>query len=213
MKAIKQIVLSALSVASMGLATNAMADNHAAKVSDAEFQKILKASFKSKGQATVDRLEQTPLQKACSAVGHDPSKLDPKLRDKLQTAAMNDIKYPADGKFLGDWKAGEKVAQSGKGMQWSDDPKKPNGGNCYACHQLSTTEISYGNIGPSLLNYGKLRGNSEEIMKYTWGRIWNSHAFNACNDMPRFGAAGILTEQQIKDVMALLLDPESPVNK
>ncbi|MEO8136346.1 MAG: sulfur oxidation c-type cytochrome SoxX, partial [Betaproteobacteria bacterium] len=31
--------------------------------------------------------------------------------------------------------------------------------------------------------------------------------------MPRFGHNGILTEKQIKDVVALLLDPESPVNK
>jgi sulfur-oxidizing protein SoxX len=31
--------------------------------------------------------------------------------------------------------------------------------------------------------------------------------------MPRFGHNGILTEQQIKDVVALLMDPESPVNK
>jgi sulfur-oxidizing protein SoxX len=31
--------------------------------------------------------------------------------------------------------------------------------------------------------------------------------------MPRFGHAGILTEQQIKDVVALLMAPDSPVNK
>ena len=31
--------------------------------------------------------------------------------------------------------------------------------------------------------------------------------------MPRFGHQGILSEQQMKDITALLLDPESPVNK
>ena len=31
--------------------------------------------------------------------------------------------------------------------------------------------------------------------------------------MPRFGHQGILTEEQLKHVVALLLDPESPVNK
>jgi sulfur-oxidizing protein SoxX len=31
--------------------------------------------------------------------------------------------------------------------------------------------------------------------------------------MPRFGHQQILTEQQLRDVMALLLDPASPVNK
>jgi sulfur-oxidizing protein SoxX len=71
-----------------------------------------------------------------------------------------------------------------------------------------------------LLKYGSLRGvkdpaaaESLPIIKYTWARIWNTHAFNACNGMPRFGDAGILTPEQIKNVMALLLDPASPVNK
>jgi sulfur-oxidizing protein SoxX len=31
--------------------------------------------------------------------------------------------------------------------------------------------------------------------------------------MPDFGEHHILTEQQMKDVMALLMDPNSPVNK
>jgi sulfur-oxidizing protein SoxX len=31
--------------------------------------------------------------------------------------------------------------------------------------------------------------------------------------MPRFGHAGILTADQMRDVMALLLDPKSPVNE
>jgi sulfur-oxidizing protein SoxX len=30
--------------------------------------------------------------------------------------------------------------------------------------------------------------------------------------MPRFGDAGILTEDQLRHVMALLMDPKSPVN-
>jgi L-cysteine S-thiosulfotransferase len=31
--------------------------------------------------------------------------------------------------------------------------------------------------------------------------------------MPRFGANKVLTEKQITDLVALLFDPESPVNK
>ena len=80
--------------------------------------------------------------------------------------------------------------------------------------------MSYGTIGPSLYNYGKTRGVTDpngaaakEIVAYTWGKIWNPHAYNACSLMPRAGAKGVLTEQQIKDVMALLLDPKSPVNQ
>jgi sulfur-oxidizing protein SoxX len=88
-----------------------------------------------------------------------------------------------------------------------------NGGGCYNCHQISKQEISYGTIGPSLLEYGKTRGNSDVILTYTWNRINNSKAYNACSNMPRMQHFNLLTEQQIKDVMALLLDPASPVNK
>jgi sulfur-oxidizing protein SoxX len=78
---------------------------------------------------------------------------------------------------------------------------------------MTPQEISYGNIGPSLLGYGKLRGNSAAIQKYTYGKIYNAQAYSACSNMPRFGHNGILGEKQIKDVTALLLDPDSPVNK
>lgn len=166
-------------------------------------------SFRAKGQAGMDRLVQNEMQAACSSA----TPPDAALAGKLQAAAMAAIKYPADGKYLGDWKAGEKIAQTGTGMQSSDDPAQPNGGNCYACHQLAPKEIAYGTLGPPLTGYGKYRGSSEAMLKFTWSRIWNAHAYNACSFMPRFGDAGILTEAQIKDVMALLFDPASPVNK
>ncbi|TAG72194.1 MAG: sulfur oxidation c-type cytochrome SoxX [Burkholderiales bacterium] len=180
---------------------------------DAEIVAALKASFKETGPAKLDRLDQSDLQRACSIAAETGKDLDPKVREALQSKALAAVKYPADGKYLGDWKRGEAIAQSGRGMQFSDAPNTVAGGNCYACHQVDKAEISHGNIGPTLWNYGKLRGNSEAIVKYTWARIWNSHGFNACANMPRFGDAGILTEAQIKDVMALLLDAESPVNK
>ncbi|MCJ7838982.1 MAG: sulfur oxidation c-type cytochrome SoxX [Burkholderiales bacterium] len=171
---------------------------------------VMKASFTDKGQAKVDRLNQDETQKLCSLpTGSKLSKETAAHVEKMNLAA---IKYPADGKLLGDWKAGEKVAQSGKGMQSSDKPGSTSGGNCYACHELSKKEISFGNIGPSLYNFGKLRGNTEAIQRYTYGKLWNSNAFSACSNMPRFGHNGVLTEQQIKDVTALLLDPDSPVN-
>lgn len=171
---------------------------------------VLQESFKAKGQAGLERLTQTEQQAACSGPVGMPL---PASASKIQAEAQASVKFPADGQFLGSWEAGEKIAQTGTGMQFSDDPKKPNGGNCYACHELSSKELSYGNLGPSLKQYGKLRGNAEPMLKYTWTRIWNTHAFNPCAHMPRFGAAGILTEQQIKDVMALLFDPASPVNQ
>ena len=171
-----------------------------------------KASFRDKNEATVDRLEQTEAQRLCSQDAQRP--LKPAQRKQIEQQATAAVRYPADGNYLGDWKEGEKVAQNGRGLQSSDPKGTAAGGNCYACHQMDKKEIAFGNIGPSLQQYGKLRGGpTPEILKYTWAKIYNSHAFQACSVMPRFGAAGILTEKQMQDVMALLLAPESPVNQ
>jgi sulfur-oxidizing protein SoxX len=180
--------------------------------SDAEIVQELKASFAERGMAKLDRLDQTELQRACSA--HAGTEMPKELREKLEKTALDAVRYPGDGKYLGDWREGERIAQSGRGQQFSDAPGTVSGGNCYACHQLDKAELAFGNIGPSLYNYGKLRGGpTEPIVKYTWGKVWNSHAFNACSQMPRYGDAGILTQQQMQHVMALLLDPNSPVNQ
>ena len=174
--------------------------------------KTIKASFNEKGQARLDRLDQDDAQRLCS--NPPPATRANEEVARVEKANLDAIKYPTDGKLMGDWKRGESVAQAGVGKQFSDDPNVPTGGNCYACHQLSKAEISFGTIGPSLYNYGKLRGGaSAELQRYTYGRIYNPQAYAACSNMPRFGHNGILTEQQLKDVTALLLDPKSPVNQ
>ncbi|VVE54413.1 SoxX protein [Pandoraea iniqua] len=178
---------------------------------DAAVVQELRDSFRPSGIAQLDRIDQSELQKLCTQYATKP--MPAKIAERLQKAELAAVKAPADGKYLGDWKEGEKVAQNGRGMQFTDKADTVNGGNCYACHQLTKTEISFGNIGPSLYNYGKLRGDSPEVVKYTWAKVYDSHSYMACSNMPRFGAAGILTEQQLKDVMALLLDPASPVNQ
>lgn len=178
---------------------------------DAEVAEVMKASFRERGIAKLDRLEQNQRQKLCTEAAR--RELTKAERDGIEAEALASVRYPADGKWLGDWQAGERIAQSGVGMQYTDRADTVNGGNCYACHQLKASELAYGNIGPSLLHYGKLRGTSEATLRYTWGKIWNAHAYNACTAMPRFGDAGVLTENQIRDVMALLLDPASPVNQ
>ena len=202
-----------LLVAMLAACANTDSQSVVADASNEEIHQLMLSSFKEKGIAKLERVNQTELQKACSLAETAPGGLPDAKRTELQNAALAAVKYPADGKYLGDWKAGEKIAQTGVGFQFSDKEGTAAGGNCYACHQLAPQELSYGNIGPSLYQYGKLRGNSEEIMKYTWAKIWNSHAYNACSNMPRFGAEGILTETQLKDVMALLMAPDSPVNK
>jgi hypothetical protein len=55
----------------------------------------------------------------------------------------------------------EAIAQNGRGLTWTDPRRQANGGNCYNCHQITKEEISFGTIGPSLYNYGKIRGVSD----------------------------------------------------
>lgn len=171
---------------------------------------IMKASFKSRGAVTLDRLDQDETQALCSGYANQVPR---DVAKRIENANLHSIKYPADGRYLGDWKEGEKIAQSGRGLQFNDPVGSVNGANCYACHQLAPQELSYGSIGPSLYRYIKQRGNSEEAVKYTWGKVYNAEAYMACSAMPRFGHNKILTEDQIRHVVALLLDPESPVNK
>ena len=178
-----------------------------------ETLQVVKSSFRDRGIAKVDRLNQSEAQIACSEAAQNGKELSKDVSARLEKQALATVKYPADGVYLGDFKEGERIAQRGVGLQWSDNDKTVAGGNCYACHQLASQEIAFGNIGPSLKGYGKLRGNSKDVVTYTWSKLWNSHASNACSQMPRYGDANILTTAQLKDVMALLLDPNSPVNK
>ncbi len=180
---------------------------------DPAVQAVMERSFREQGIAKLDRIQQDEFQSLCSDEKFRDSPEGKKKAEALQAAALAAIKPPSDGKYLGSWANGEKIAQSGRGATWTDSVKTVNGGGCYNCHQISKQEISYGTIGPSLLGYGKTRGNSDVILTYTWNRINNSKAYNACSNMPRMQHFNLLTEQQIKDVMALLLDPESPVNK
>ena len=185
---------------------------------DAQAAAMIKAGFREQGIAKLDRIQQDLGQSACSS---DKQPTDEVAR-RVEAESMASMKWPTGGQYIGDWKAGERLAQGGRGMTWTDataDPKA-NGAQCYNCHQIDKAEISYGTIGPSLWNYGKLRGVKDPsdpaaaaVVQYTWGKLWNSKAYAACSNMPRFGHKGLLNEQQIRDVMALLLDPKSPVNQ
>lgn len=185
---------------------------------DAQALAMIKASFRDQGIARLDRLEQDLGQRACSGESQ-PSEA---VAKQIEAEAMATIQWPQDGQYLGDWRVGERLAQNGRGMTWTDasSATSANGAQCYNCHQIDKKEISFGTIGPSLWNYGKLRGvknvadpAAAPIVQYTWGKLWNSKAYSACSNMPRFGHAKLLDAQQIRDVMALLLDPASPVNQ
>lgn len=170
---------------------------------------VLKRDFHARGIATMDRIDADEVQTACNLHGDaPPAEVSGPLVAKLQAS----IRYPA-GSLMGEWSRGRAIAESGRGMQWNDKAGDPAGGSCYNCHQISKLQESYGTLGPSLMNYGKLRGNSIEVQRYTYGKIWNAKAYNLCSQMPRMGASGTLTEQQVKDLVAYLLDPKSPVNQ
>ena len=181
---------------------------------------IVKASFRSEATAKVERLVQDEANRACSAADVAGKPLDDNLAAAIRAANLKTIRWPSDARYIGDWKEGEKIAQSGRGLTWTDPAGQPGGGNCYNCHQIDKQEISYGTLGPSLYNYGKNRGVadpdsavSRPVVQYTWGKIWNSRAYSACSHMPRIGHAGILNEAELRHVMGLLLDPKSPVNR
>ena len=191
-----------------------------AQQADAALQKTLSASFRAEGQAGMDRLLQDDANRLCSQADASGKTVSDEDAERIRQSSFKAIAWPTDGQFFGDFKLGEKLAQDGRGKTWSDKPGSENGGNCYNCHQISKSEISYGTLGPSLYNYGKLRGVSDvnsatakPVIDYTWGKLWNPRAYNACSSMPRFGHNSLLTQAQLKHLMSLLLDPQSPVNQ
>lgn len=207
------LTVALLAVPAVALAADGAPAKWGAGASDAAFAQMLKTSFQAKGIAKLDRLTQDETQAFCSNPGFANSKDGVATATKIEAANLATVKWPADGNFMGDWKKGEKLAQSGRGLTWTDKADQANGGNCYNCHQITPQEIAFGTIGPSLLGYGKTRGSDEATMRTVWAKVYNAKAANACSNMPRAGYHGIISESDIKDLVALLLDPASPVNK
>ena len=174
-----------------------------------DVEQVLKRDFHARGQATMDRVAQDGLQRVCTESNDRPPA---DVAKAMEADQMKTIVYP-QGSLMGDWKRGERIAQGGRGLTWSDRPGTPGEGSCYNCHQLSPKELSHGTLGPSLRGFGKTRGTSAEIQRYVYGKIYNAKAYNLCSQMPRLGASGTLTPEQIKDLVGLLLDPASPVNE
>jgi len=170
---------------------------------------VLKRDLRERGQAKMDRVELDEVQRLCNLHADNPPA---QLAQQIEEAQRKAIEFPG-GNLIGDWKNGERIAQSGRGSMWSDKPGVQEGGSCYNCHQISPKVEAFGTLGPSLAGFGKLRGNGPETQEYVYGKIYNSKAYNLCSQMPRLGYAGTLNAQQIKDLVGLLLDPASPVNQ
>lgn len=204
-------IMSLVVIATAAIAIGSLDSRAQSSVDPARVDAMIKSAFPTAPADWQPRLTQDETMKQCSASNNAPAQA---IFEQIQKRERATIEYPANGKFMGEWQQGEKIAQSGYGLRFSDyPPRNPNGGNCYACHQLTKQEVSYGTIGPSLLQYGKLRNFSEADTKAAYEKIYNAHAVFPCSNMPRFGTNKVLTMDQIKDIVALLMSPDSPVNK
>lgn len=177
-------------------------------------EKMVRESFTAPSPSLLRRLDQDRSQQICSKIGD--AKLTQAEAAEVVKLARESIRYPASGKLVGDWKRGEQIAHDGAGDRIARgklEKRKENGGLCQNCHALAPGEINVGNVGPALTGYGLQRGNSEAIAKLTYERIYNAWAYSPCSNMPRLGASGHLTPEQITHLVAYLIDPQSPINK
>lgn len=190
--------------------SGAAAQTAAKTIDPALVEKYLASTFGKAPAEWQARIKPDETLQACNKFRNDVPSTE---AEKITARETGRIVYPADGKLLGNWKDGQKVANDGRGNQFSDPPGMANGGNCYACHQMEAAELSYGTLGPSLTNYGKDRKYDPAEIKRAWAKVYDSQSQVACSNMPRFGTNKVLTEAQIKDIIAFLFDPESPINK
>ncbi|WP_020561149.1 sulfur oxidation c-type cytochrome SoxX [Thiofilum flexile] len=205
---IKLITVALLTA--LGTTVTVAADNDIAAL----VEQYIASGFKQGEKQHTERIVQDETQKQCTTYRN-------KIPSEMQKAFMEreraTIKYPESGKLSGNWEQGQKTFTDGfawrVGTIMPDKPDAVRGGNCYACHAADPKEVAAGNIGSTLTGYGKLRGNTPETIKYTYEKIYNSNTYMPCSSMPRLGHNGVLTPEQIADIVAFLVDPESPVNK
>lgn len=210
MKKINALLLFALSAACVvGCATFPDAGS-TAKLAE----QIVAEAYGSTAPGLKSRTLQDASQHTCSAVGG--AKLSQAQSAAIVKTARDSMQYPASGKLTGDWKIGAQLVADGRGQRIVNgqvEELKANGALCINCHAMDPKEVNAGNVGPSLAGYGIQRGNSEAVARYTYERIFNAWAFMPCSNMPRLGASGFLTPEQIAHVVAYLIDAHSPVNK
>jgi sulfur-oxidizing protein SoxX len=177
-------------------------------------EKMVSEDFSAPTPALLKRLAQDRSQSICSKIAG--AALTQEEAAEVARLARESMKYPASGKLAGDWKIGNRIAHDGAGdriQRGALEKRKENGGLCQNCHALAPGEVNVGNVGPSLTGYGAQRGSTEAVAKLTYERIYNAWAYAPCSNMPRLGANGHLTPEQIAHVVAYLIDPQSPVNR
>lgn len=75
-----------------------------------------------------------------------------------------------------------------------------NRGNCLACHAMPGGSQP-GSRGPDLSHFGSTGRNAAE----TYAMVWDMRTVNPETLMPPFGTNEVLTEQELRDVVAFLL--------
>jgi len=109
-------------------------------VEESTVERILSTAFPKASADWLSRLKGDETMQACSNRRDAPTA---ELARAIKVRERATLQYPVDGKLIGDWKRGEQLAQSGYGLRFTDYPvTQENGGNCYACHQLTKQEVS-----------------------------------------------------------------------
>ena len=192
----------------------------------AALSKLSPEDFKADGPIPGSAQEKPVRAAAVGGDGKPPAEAQSSRQDPscaTPAASLDKARFvqPANGDVIGNWKAGELLARSsGARSAASPAASKPAkgsgeqiGGNCIGCHQLTPGERPAKASAPSLVGYGRTRKFALAAAQATYARLYDPNALVACSGMPRFGAAGLLTDRQIKDLVALLFDPKSPVNR
>lgn len=170
------------------------------------------------------KIEQDEAQKICSQYSSREEMPASAVQRVIQLSQAS-IKYPQWGIYIGDWKEGKKLVDSPSGGRFasygfSDNPTA-KGGNCYACHLIEKGQPG-GTMGPNLYQYGKKWNitkenlNSPETVekiKAVYNIIYNAWSAFPCSSMPRFGYHGVLSPEDVANIVAYLLHPDSPVNR
>jgi L-cysteine S-thiosulfotransferase len=183
----------------------------AQEVTREQVEAVVADAFRNAPPELQARVQQDETNAICSQYRGNPPDAE---WDAILEREQARIAYPEDGVLMGDWQVALQNANNGWGFRMGDtNPDRVVGGNCYACHQLTEAEVAYGNLGPSLLGYGKDRDIDDELIQVTYDKIYNAQAVLPCSQMPRFGTNGFLTPEQVRDYVAMLLHPESPVNQ
>ncbi len=94
-----------------------------------------------------------------------------------------------------------------KGMQLAFDRRR--GGSCVACHVMGpkTPELP-GDVGPDLSEIGTQGRTDEHLFNY----VYDARVYNPQTVMPPWGAHGIFTDEEIRDIVAFLKSLTTPTN-